>query len=880
MGWIWTKRMAVVMTLIGMWLGIAGHVMAQSQTLYVRPSKANVRTSPAIEADNILGTLPRGTPVVAAERENDWYPVQLADERTGWMHRSVLSPELPSAAPTTPAVSASGLPVLRIGIVQDGEADDPTVDIFLNELRDLLADDYTVQVPDALRLKGDWSVGSVRAGLDQLLANPQVDLIMALGIVASQEAARRRSLSKPVFAPLIVDAELQEIPLKDGTSGVPNLSYITLPPTLERRLRAYLDIVRFKTFAVLLPRGLVESLPRLGRVLQGKVDELGLKVEIVPVDTTAESAVSALSDTIEAVLVAPQPQLDEAEFTKLVQGLIAKRLPSFAFRRADVERGLMATVSKNTSLTRLARQVALNIQRTLEGEDPSTFRVIFSPGERLTINMATVRAIGISPPWSYLTQADLLNQESLEGVRELSFYKAVEEAVNANLDLQAVAHFVAAGAQNIREARSFLFPQVDIVGDTRIIDADRAEAASGAFPERQLSGALSLFQVIYDEPTWANLSIQKDLQVSREEERNITVLDVVFEASVGYLNVLSAKTIEAIQRQNLDLTRTNLELARVRREIGVARAAEVVRWENQLANNKRVVINSFSQREQTEIILNRVLHRPSEEKFRTVEPALDHPRLITNFAKVFPYVDNPRYFDVFREFMVQEGLGQAPELRLVDAQIQAQERALVSEKRSFYSPTVSLRANVGVVTRGGEGSDPPTLALPGGSLTFPQDNNWNWEVGATASLPLFTGFRRVARRDRAREQLAQLRSEREATEERIATRIRTTLFQAGAAFANIDLAREAARAASRNYELMLDAYRQGTVTILDLLDAQTEALNANLDAANAVYVYLITLMEVQRSVGQFDFFLSASGRQTWFDKLDTFFKQGGVPVSP
>ena len=88
------------------------------------------------------------------------------------------------------------------------------------------------------------------------------------------------------------------------------------------------------------------------------------------------------------------------------------------------------------------------------------------------------------------------------------------------------------------------------------------------------------------------------------------------------------------------------------------------------------------------------------------------------------------------------------------------------------------------------------------------------------------------------------------------------------------------RAASRNYELVLDAYRQGTVTILDLLDAQTVALNANLDAANAVYVYLITLMEVQRSVGQFDFFLSASGRQTWFDKLDTFFKQDGVSVAP
>ena len=103
-----------------------------------------------------------------------------------------------------------------------------------------------------------------------------------------------------------------------------------------------------------------------------------------------------------------------------------------------------------------------------------------------------------------------------------------------------------------------------------------------------------------------------------------------------------------------------------------------------------------------------------------------------------------------------------------------------------------------------------------------------------ASLPLFTGFGRMARVNRSRETLAQLQFEREATAERIATRIRTSLYESGASFANIDLAREAARAANRNYELVLDGYREGVVSILDLLDAQTEALNANLDAAKAL----------------------------------------------
>jgi outer membrane protein TolC len=136
----------------------------------------------------------------------------------------------------------------------------------------------------------------------------------------------------------------------------------------------------------------------------------------------------------------------------------------------------------------------------------------------------------------------------------------------------------------------------------------------------------------------------------------------------------------------------------------------------------------------------------------------------------------------------------------------------------------------------------------------------------------------MARQHRSRETLAQLRLEREATAERIATRIRTSLYQSGASFANIDLAREAARAAARNYDLVLDGYREGVVSILDVLDAQTESLNASLDAANSVYLYLIDLMEVQRAVGQIDFFVSEDGRRQWFSKLDTFFRERGAEI--
>ena len=878
MGWSLRTRIAFIIIGVSGLLGLYVQVMAQGQTLYVQSSNANVRKSPEIAFGNILVTLPRGTPVTVADPEGEWYPVQLEDKRQGWMHRSILSAEPPraSAAPT------AGLPLLRIGVVIDGPQ--RTRNVFLafeQEIRELLRGEYAVRFPAQTRLTADYTTAGVRKAMSRLLADPQVDMVLALGVLASNDAGHRKRLSKPVFAPFVINANLQGLTPKAGSSGVRNLSYFTFPSNVTRYLQAFRNIVAFDKVAFLIQEGFQDLVPELRANIEREIRDLKLAFALVPVGASVQAALDAIPADVQAVYVTPLQHLSPEAFEELAQGLIARRLPSFSMvGRPEVEAGLLASLALATDLNRLARRVALNIQRTLEGENPASFPVTFARRERLTINMATARAIGVSPPWELMTQADLLNEAETETPRHLSLQSAVEEAVNANLDLQAIGNFVAAGRENISEARSFLLPQIAVAADGRIIDSDRAEAGGGAFPERQLSGSINLFQVLYDEPTWANLSIQQSLQTSREEQRELVLLDVVLEAATSYLNVLSARTIEGIQRQNLDLTRTNLELARVRRQIGVARAAEVVRWENQIANNRRTVITAFSQSKQAAIVLNRVLHRPLEEPFRTTEPALDDPSLMTNFAKIFPYVDNPRYFEIFRNFMVEEGLEAAPELRLVDSQIRAQERNLRSTKRAFWSPTVSLRGSLAGVERDGKGDTATRLTIGNQTLQFPQDNSWNWEVGATASLPLTTGGGRRARRNRAREELAQLQVERDATSERVATRIRTTLYRAGASFANIDLAREAARAADRNYDLMLDAYRRGAVSILDLLDAQTEALNARLDAANSVYVYLIDLMQVQRGVGQFDFFLSDTGRKAWFDKLDAFFRQQGATLKP
>jgi outer membrane protein len=67
------------------------------------------------------------------------------------------------------------------------------------------------------------------------------------------------------------------------------------------------------------------------------------------------------------------------------------------------------------------------------------------------------------------------------------------------------------------------------------------------------------------------------------------------------------------------------------------------------------------------------------------------------------------------------------------------------------------------------------------------------------------------------------------------------------------LAQEGAEAARRTYSLVSKNYARGTRSVVDLLDAQNTSLQADLAAANAVYAAMTDLMNLQRSVGSFNY---------------------------
>ncbi|MDH3744807.1 MAG: TolC family protein [Acidobacteriota bacterium] len=756
----------------------------------------------------------------------------------------------------------------RVGIVVDGpwSLNQMVRRLTVTELEVLTEGEFDVQFPDDAYMIGDWTYETANRNIRTLLDDEEVDLVIAWGLLASHAVCCLGELPKPVIAPVVLDPALQGLPL-GVSSGVRNLNYVSLPDNLAHELDSFRDIVSFRHVAIVTSATLLEAIPELVERTAINLAGTGIDFEYIPATASAKEVLEAISPRADAVYVWPLFQFSPDEYRRLIDGFIERKLASFSgLGGGDVEAGMLASAASPEFFPKLSRRIALNIQRILLGENAGDIPVEFSAPENLVINMATARAIDASPRWEVMIEADLLHAEDIEGAYELSLQRAVEEALLVNLDLIVERRAVAVGAQEVDIARSALRPLVSLSASSVTIDDDRAEASFGSQAERTLSGSAGLTQLIYSDSASANVEIQKRLQEGRVLDLETMRLDIALEAATTYLDLMRAKALERVQRNNVERTRSNLDVAEVRREIGVASAGEVLRWESEVASARKSLVESVGNRRTAEIAIRRQLHRPLDAPFLTEDVTLETPGLGGDEKRFWSFIDTPRRHALIRDFVVLQGLARSPELKRLDAAIAAQQRLLTAARRASWTPTVAFQADLEEkLSKDGAGAD-----VSSSPLGIPLADDTNWSFALSASVPLFSGGLRAAEEVQAEIELERLQLARSAAEEKIEQRIRSALEQARASFVGIRLSEQAANAARANLELVEDAYARGVSSLLDLLDAQTNALNSEETAANSLYDFLIDLLEIQRAGNTFEILASEEERRELRREQDEF----------
>ncbi|NNK14237.1 MAG: TolC family protein [Desulfofustis sp.] len=757
------------------------------------------------------------------------------------------------------------LPEYRIGIVTDGPNVSPSdwPDVFISEIEQMATGEFKTLFPEDMLLEADSTRKGVGRAFDRLLADPECDLIIMLGFIGSSIAVERKEFSKPVVAPLIFDAQQAKAPLEGTSSGVGNLLYIDLGVQIDQGLITFRNLVDFKRLTLILDERDVKGVPAAGKLGSYLANEHSLTVHLVPVVDSAQEALSQIPAETEAVMVGSLWRFSDTEIARLAEGLSERTLPSFTLASYDyLEAGMFATLRQDGAEEQLARQVAINIQEILLGEEPGALPVFFSQARKLAINMATARAINVYPSLDYMTGARIINEERTDIERRLTLAEVVAEALAANLDLVVAEREVAAGSFAVNEARSPLLPQVFIGTGASQIDDDRAEASNGANPENSWTGDLGFSQEIYSDRSWTGYSVEKFSQTGREFNRDSVKLNIIFEASTAYFNVLRQKTIERVQKDNMQLTQANLERAQIRLSSGIAGPDELYRWQTKFATDRQIVLLAESATFDAQQALNRIINRPLQEEFIAEETDLNNPLIMGGDRLFYDLIHNPLYFREFRNFMVAEGLAAAPELKAFDSAIAAQERIIVGAGRDYWLPDFIVEGDVQQYFENSGAGERDS------SVTDLDETDW--QVGVFARLPLFEGGRKTATLGRNREELLQLQTSRDNSEDRINQQILQSLNNTRASYPSIKLSRDALDAAKNNLQLVTDSYVQGIKSIIDLLDAQNQALNAELGAANSVYDFLIDLMGLQRSIGTFVTFMPTEAKEEWINRFKEY----------
>ncbi len=777
---------------------------------------------------------------------------------------------------------------VTIGIVVDGEWDlnIPVLNNLEKELKDALSQQATISIPKEKILIGDWTLNKVSEMNDQLLADDQVDILIGYGVLASYDLAHRTNLPKPVIAPVILDTVIQRIKSINGTSGVKNLSYLTFPGTFERDIRIFKELVNFKNLVMVHSEYYEAELKGFTPEDEKLSKEFGIKVRRMSIADNVQEFLNSIPENTDAVYLEVLP-MNRTKFKELVKGLTEKRLPTFSFLgETDVKDGVMAAANPDI-FPRLARRIALIIQRILLGEDPGSLNVNFSASKRTYINLQTAFDVGVSPKWNTLLEAEVIRIDSAEykNAPTYSLEDVIKKINSENLDVLAKIKELAANYQNIPIARSNLFPKIDLSLTGLKIDADRALA--GSQPENKIFGSAELSQVIFSEPVLANLSIQNYLYNSKINEAEAFKQSAILDGTKLFFNYLRARKIYYILLENLKLSRVNLEIAQNRQTTGAAGPGEALRWEAELSGLRKSAMDVQAQMNQAQLTLKQMLNIPLIYLINIKDITLENEaQLICNkeFQKL---LEDPLSSDLLTDFLVNYGIEKSPDLKTLKNIIDAKERYLTSISLSRFVPTAAAFGSITNTFYKSEIKSPFSLKVPQPPSTIPPEipvyigqifsgfsiplpNNFDWNIGINLSLNLFNGMGTAAQIEQTDLELQQIKLQEKSLEDKIALGIRSEMENLKAKYFGIDQSKKQLDAAEKTLKIISNSYSSGAVSILSLLDAQSAALNAQQISANALYDLFIGYMSLQRAIGQYDALITTEAREAFLNKMIKF----------
>ncbi|HAU67636.1 MAG TPA: hypothetical protein DCW52_04500, partial [Gammaproteobacteria bacterium] len=242
--------------------------------------------------------------------------------------------------------------------------------------------------------------------------------------------------------------------------------------------------------------------------------------------------------------------------------------------------------------------------------------------------------------------------------------------------------------------------------------------------------------------------------------------------------------------------------------------------------------------------LNRVLDRDIHKPIDVADVDMDQ-LLLFSVDEIFQLMDNADTFEHLYQIGQLDAFENSPELAKLDYLIEAKGREFTALKRQRWIPEIGLS---GQIT---DNIDSANAQVQEGR---------DWQVMLNARIPFFQGGGLSSKQKTARLELAQLENQRAQIKRQLSQALRRSMNNLLTSLFNLQFTKTAATSASKSLSLVTDSYNQGVLSIVDLLDSQNASVSANLGAVQANIAFLRATVEMQRTMGDYEFLLAPEER--------------------
>lgn len=750
---------------------------------------------------------------------------------------------------------------IKAGIIVDdlSTMSEPFITTLKKEVKALLSD--TIEFEEKFILSSDWNLAKAEENYRLLIDTREINFIISIGVLSSGVVSSRKNFEKPVVAVGIIDPLIQGIDVsKNNRSGVKNFTYILYNQDLEGDIKTFHRVYPFKKIAIVAQDEIIDSVIKNIEPLKKSAESIGAQIGIIPLSAGINDALTGISDYDSAYL--GYFGRFEKEKKSLLNSLSNLGVTVFGSSKSDINSGAVAALYPEENLIKTVRRIALNIESYTQGKKMSDLPVKMELEKKFAINIQAASKQGFSPSFSVLSDAEIIDKQTIDPREMLGLEDIVRQALINNLDLKISTLETDISNQDYRLSKSEYFPSLSLNAGETVIDKKRAENSMGTAAERTAAASVRLEQLLYSEPSSSVKEVNRNYLEAQKKAQETKKLDIINQATAAYFNVLKAKTIEKIRKDNLDLTKKHLSISEQREIAGYSGKSDVYRWKSSVATAAKDLFEASNSHRLQVLNLNKILDRSFREKTSLVDESLEG-ELFRNYKskKYYEYINNPATFRKFSDFLVKESLENSPELRQLDYLYKAYSRELKRYRRERFIPVATVAGEAShIFDRSGEGSD-----VKGAD---PEDNEWT--IALNLSWPLYSKGKINLNRKKTEINIEKIETEIKNLSKTIEINVRSSILDLLNKIMNLEASETSADYAKKSLVLVQDLYARGKVSVTELVNAQNESLSADLSHMNSVYDFLSAVFNLQRTIGRFSFFHSEQENMMFNEKMKNY----------